>query len=149
MRSLHHDCRRYAGQFLPGDVLPSTRAVARLLGVHHVTVANAYRNLAADEGDARFMDLRRAAMEPILAAMVSLMERSGASKKHPLIVPGSAALAMSAILDRLAAYHSVVESGGVSREDLIGTSAQILFRTLTGNRASAAVHSYFSVARTL
>lgn len=90
------------------------------------------RNLAADEGDARFMDLRRAAMEPILAAMVSLMERSGASKKHPLIVPGSAALAMSAILDRLAAYHSVVESGGVSREDLIGTSAQILFRTLTG-----------------
>jgi DNA-binding transcriptional regulator YhcF (GntR family) len=36
------------GQFLPGDVLPSTRAAAKQLGVHHVTVANAYRNLAAD-----------------------------------------------------------------------------------------------------
>jgi AcrR family transcriptional regulator len=90
------------------------------------------RNLAADEGDERFMDLRRAAMEPILAAMVSLMERSGATKKYPLIVPGSAALAMSAILDRLAAYHKVVESEGVSQEDLVSTSAQILFRTLTG-----------------
>jgi hypothetical protein len=39
---------------------------------------------------------------------------------------------MSAILDRLAAYHTVVEYGGVSREDLVSTSAQILYRTLTG-----------------
>ena len=71
-------------------------------------------------------------MEPILAAMVSVMERSGATKKDPRIVPGSAALAMSAILDRLAAYHKVVESDGFSQEDLISTTAQILFRTLTG-----------------
>lgn len=90
------------------------------------------RNLAADEGDARFMDLRRAAMEPILAAMVSLMERCGVSKKDSFIVPASAALAMSAVLDRLAAYHKVVESQGISQEELVSTSAQILFRTLTG-----------------
>ena len=90
------------------------------------------RNLAADEGDERFMDLRREAMEPILAAMVSQMERSGTVNKHPRIVPGSAALAMSAILDRLAAYHTVVEYGGVSRKDLVSTSAEILYRTLTG-----------------
>ncbi|MFT4519147.1 MAG: AcrR family transcriptional regulator [Halioglobus sp.] len=90
------------------------------------------RNLAADEGDLRFMELRRAAMEPILTAMVTLMARSGASKKNPDIIPESAALAMSAILDRLAAYHKVVEGEGVSYEELVGTSAQILFRTLTG-----------------
>ena len=90
------------------------------------------RNLAADEGDARFMELRRAAMEPILAAMVSLMERCGASGKDRLIVPASAALAMSAVLDRLAAYHKVVESQGISQEELVSTCAQILFRTLTG-----------------
>ena len=90
------------------------------------------RNLAADEGDMRFMELRRAAMEPILGAMVSLMERCGVADRHPLIAPGSAALAMSAILDRLAAYHTVVEYGGVTREDLVNTSAEILFRTLTG-----------------
>ncbi len=91
------------------------------------------RNLAADEGDERFMALRRAAMEPILDAMVSLMERCGAADRNPRIVPGSAALAMSAILDRLAAYHSVVEYGGVSGDDLVTTSAQILLRTLTGS----------------
>ena len=90
------------------------------------------RNLAADEGDERFMNLRREAMEPILAAMVSQMERSGATKRNSAIVPGSAALAMSAILDRLAAYHKVVESEGFSQDDLVNTSAQILFRTLTG-----------------
>ncbi len=90
------------------------------------------RNLAADEGDKRFMKLRRAAMEPILGAMVSQMERNGASKKEVAIVPGSAALAMCAILDRLAAYHKVVESDGVSLNDLVNTSARILFRTLTG-----------------
>ncbi|HEY6131404.1 MAG TPA: TetR family transcriptional regulator [Halioglobus sp.] len=90
------------------------------------------RNLAADEGDVRFMKLRRTAMEPILAAMVSVMERSGATKKNAQIVPGSAALAMSAILDRLAAYHKTVERDGFSQEELVSTSAQILFRTLTG-----------------
>ncbi len=87
------------------------------------------RNLAADEGDTRFMDLRRAAMEPILLAMVSLMQRNGAAGKDSLMAPRSAALAMSAILDRMAAYHQVVE---VSQEDLVTTCAQILFRTLTG-----------------
>jgi AcrR family transcriptional regulator len=90
------------------------------------------RNLAADEGDERFMALRRAAMEPILDAMVALMQRTGAADRNPQILPGSAALAMSAILDRLAAYHSVVEYGGVSGDDLVTTSAQILLRTLTG-----------------
>lgn len=90
------------------------------------------RNLAADEGDERFMDLRRAQMEPILAAMVALMERSGATKKNPLIVPASAALAMSAILDRMAAYHRVVAGEGISQDDLINTCTQILLRTLTG-----------------
>ena len=60
------------------------------------------------------------------------MERNGASEKEVVIVPVSAALAMCAILDRLAAYHKVVESDGVSLDDLVNTSARILFRTLTG-----------------
>jgi AcrR family transcriptional regulator len=90
------------------------------------------RNLAAEEGDGRFMALRRDAMEPVLAAMEALMRRHAASSRNPLIEPASAALAMSAILDRLAAVHKIVEGERVSREDLVGTSAQILFRTLTG-----------------
>lgn len=90
------------------------------------------RNLAADEGDERFMALRRAAMEPILEAMVALMGRTGAARKSPAIAPASAALAMSAILDRMAAYHKVVQIEGFSQEELVDTCAEILYRTLTG-----------------
>jgi GntR family transcriptional regulator len=44
-----------AGQFRPGDQLPSVRQLALDLGVHHNTVAGAYRQLA-EEG---WLDLRR------------------------------------------------------------------------------------------
>jgi AcrR family transcriptional regulator len=90
------------------------------------------RNLAAEEGDDRFMALRRDAMEPVLAAMEALMRRNLVDSKDPLIDHACAALAMSAILDRLAAVHKVVEGERVSRDALVATSAQILFRTLTG-----------------
>lgn len=44
-----------AGRFDPGQKLPTVRAVAIDLGVHHNTVAQAYRQLA-EEG---WLDLRR------------------------------------------------------------------------------------------
>lgn len=44
-----------AGRFDPGDRLPTVRALAIDLGVHHNTVAQAYRQLA-DEG---WLELRR------------------------------------------------------------------------------------------
>ncbi len=44
-----------AGQFRPGDQFPSVRQLATDLGVHHNTVAGAYRRLA-EEG---WLDLRR------------------------------------------------------------------------------------------
>ncbi len=44
-----------AGRFSPGERLPTVRALAIDLGVHHNTVAQAYRQLA-DEG---WLELRR------------------------------------------------------------------------------------------
>jgi len=44
-----------AGQFGPGDRLPTVRALAIDLGVHHNTVAQAYRQLA-EEG---WLELKR------------------------------------------------------------------------------------------
>ena len=44
-----------AGEFEPGDQLPTVRQLATDLGVHHNTVAEAYR-LLAEEG---WLDLRR------------------------------------------------------------------------------------------
>ena len=39
---------------------------------------------------------------------------------------------MAAILERLAAYHNELEIFGVTREDLVESSAHILHRTVTG-----------------
>jgi GntR family transcriptional regulator len=47
--------RLVAGHFQPGDQLPTVRQIAIDLGVHHNTVAEAYRTLA-DEG---WLDLGR------------------------------------------------------------------------------------------
>ncbi len=44
-----------AGDFVPGDQLPTVRQLARDIGVHHNTVAEAYRALAGEE----WLDLRR------------------------------------------------------------------------------------------
>ena len=44
-----------AGEFEPGDQLPTVRELALDLGVHHNTVAEAYRIL----GDEGWLDLRR------------------------------------------------------------------------------------------
>ncbi len=44
-----------AGRFTPGDKLPTVRRLAIDLGIHHNTVAQAYRQLA-DEG---WLELRR------------------------------------------------------------------------------------------
>jgi len=90
------------------------------------------RNLAADEGDDRFMELRGAAMLPILSAMVELMQRNAVASKQPGVTPAAAALAMSAILDRLAAYHTLMEVDSLTHDELVATTAEILYRTLTG-----------------
>lgn len=90
------------------------------------------RNLAADEGDGRFMELRGAAMLPILAAMEALMVRSGGATRRPEQSHAAVALAMSAVLDRLAAYHRVMELGALTHEELVATTADLLRRSLTG-----------------
>jgi AcrR family transcriptional regulator len=91
------------------------------------------RNIAADEGDIRFLEVRSRATTPLLESMVSRMEqRPDADTFKPM----AAAVAMGAILDRLSAYHLELEGLGVSREDLVQTSARILYETLTGQKVS-------------
>jgi GntR family transcriptional regulator len=50
------------GHFAPGDKLPTVRALAIDLGVHHNTVAQAYRHLA-DEGWLELMRHRGAVVQ--------------------------------------------------------------------------------------
>jgi AcrR family transcriptional regulator len=91
------------------------------------------RNLAADEGDNRFRAVRARAMRPVIAALANRVAEAQAAGKLPSGEhPHAAAAAMAAILERLAAYHRELEIFGVTREDLVETSAHILYRTLTG-----------------
>ncbi len=91
------------------------------------------RNLASDEGDGRFQGVRARTLGPVLRALAGRIaaarERGDVSSE---IHPEAAAAALSAILERLAAYHTELSAMGVSREDLVRTSARILHTTLTG-----------------
>jgi len=90
------------------------------------------RNVAADEGDARFLAIRSKATTPMLGAMTQQMEkRLKAGKRLSHIKPMAAAVAMGAILDRLSAYRKELESIGLSRDDIVEATAHILHRTLT------------------
>lgn len=107
---------------------------------HHAPLR--VRNMAADEGDTRFLEVRRRTMTPLLAALAGRIEAAreqagaaiGASRVHP----HAAAAAMAAILERLAAYHRELEGMGVTRDHLVETTAHIVQRTLTEVPAPAA-----------
>lgn len=92
------------------------------------------RNLYADEGDKRFMKVRRRALEPVierLAAKIRENQREGrvAVEVHP----AAAAAAMASVLERLAAHHKEIEHFGAGREEIIESCAHILHQTVTGN----------------
>ena len=92
------------------------------------------RNLAADEGDRRFLRVRQKAMTPVLARLAEqVIGGQQAGRVDRAIVPQAAAAALGAILERLAAYHRELETVGVRREDLVETCARILLQTVRGS----------------
>lgn len=92
------------------------------------------RNLAADEGDERFLHVRVRASAPVGKGIVRAI-RAGqkAGRVDPKIVPRAAAAALGAVLERLAAYHRELELGGVSRADLVDTTARLLLQAIRGH----------------
>jgi AcrR family transcriptional regulator len=93
------------------------------------------RNLAAQEGDIRFRQLRIEQLSNItdrLAARVA--ENKAAGRVAPEISPYAAASSMVAMMERMAAYHYEIEGRGVSRTNMVETIARILCQTVTGRR---------------
>jgi AcrR family transcriptional regulator len=115
--------------------LESAQAIVEAFIRHwddHLLVLRA-RNQASDEGDRAFVRVRSEAMSPLLAALAAKVRANQASGAVSTDVsPEAAAAAMAAILERLAAYHTELENVGVTRDDLVATSARILLATLTG-----------------
>lgn len=86
------------------------------------------RNLAAQEGDERFREVRNGSLRPLtegIGEKVAQRTDSGLS-------PYAAAAAMVSMLERMAAFHADLESYGTSRADVVETTARILHRTATG-----------------
>jgi AcrR family transcriptional regulator len=126
------------GAFDAGQGLPRARRIVEAFITHwdaHRAVLRV-RNLASEEGDARFIGVRRRVHGPVIEALAEQVRHSQAAGRVVAeIHPYAAAAALAAILERLAAYHPELRAFGVTREHLVETSARILLRTLTGARA--------------
>lgn len=94
------------------------------------------RNLFADEGDRRFMKVRRRALSPVIEELGSkIRENQERGRIQSELHPAAAAAAMASILERLSAYHREIEYFGAGREELIESCARILYQTVTGRSA--------------
>jgi len=98
---------------------------------HHAVLL--IRNLAADKGDARFQEVRRAALSPMLERLserIAEAQREGrvADSLHPF----AAAAALGSLLESLSAHTAELTQRGAGRNELIATSAAILFQVVTG-----------------
>ena len=94
------------------------------------------RNLFADEGDRRFMKVRRRALSPVIEQLAAkIRENQERGRVQAELHPAAAAAAMASILERLSAYHREIEYFGAGREELIESCARILYQTVTGRAA--------------
>ena len=122
------------------EALPRARRIVEAVIGHwdaHRAVLRV-RNLRSEEGDPRFLALRRRVHGPVIEAFADAVRGAQrAGRVEPAVHPGAAGAALAAILERLAAYHSELSAFGVTREHLVETTARIVVRTLTGAPASA------------
>ena len=89
--------------------------------------------LRADEGDARFRQIRREYNAPFMAAMVTkVRDAQGARRLSTDLDAEATAGAMLAALDRLPNYREGFEKRGTSRAAMIETVARLLHASLTG-----------------
>lgn len=86
------------------------------------------RNLAAQEGDQRFRDVRNASLEPLTEGL----SRQVAEHDVAGLAPYAAAAALVAMMERMAAFHTDLEAYGATRADVVETTARIVFQTVTG-----------------
>jgi len=93
------------------------------------------RNLAAQEGDRRFRDVRIEAMRPLREGLTARVAAAQAAGRVAVEVsPPAAAAALTAMLERMAAFHADLGEIGVSDADVVTTTAHIVFGVVTGER---------------
>lgn len=93
------------------------------------------RNLASEEGDKRFREVRVRTLSRITERLrKQIVESQAAGRVATEVQPYAAAAGLVAMLERMAAYHVSLEDRGLSREDLVETLARVIHGTVTGKR---------------
>jgi AcrR family transcriptional regulator len=91
------------------------------------------RNLAAQEGDSRFREVRNRTLGVFTQRIsAKVAEAQAAGRVAPELSPAAAGAALVALIERMAAFHVDLEPLGVARADLVETTARILHQTVTG-----------------
>jgi AcrR family transcriptional regulator len=91
------------------------------------------RNLAAQEGDSRFREVRNRANAPFLDGFTRQITRSiELGRVDPRLSPLAASAALVALIERMAAFHTELEPMGISRAELVETTARIVGQTVVG-----------------
>lgn len=94
------------------------------------------RNLAAQEGDERFRSIRHESLRPLLDGMAELISRGRSiGSVSEGLEPSIAAAALLSMLERIAAFHRDLATGGISDDAVIETVARILHQAITGEVA--------------
>lgn len=98
---------------------------------HHAVLS--LRNLSADRGDARFQEVRRRALSPLLEELARQVDAGKqAGRVSGELEAHIAAAALAAILERLAAHYRELKTFEADRVALVETCARILCQTVTG-----------------
>lgn len=86
------------------------------------------RNLAAQEGDERFREVRNRSLSRLTEGFARKVARDGPSE----LAPFAAAAAMVAMMERLAAFQGDLgERYGTTRAEVVETTARILHQTVS------------------
>ncbi len=111
------------------------RSYFQMWDSHHAVLRT--RNLSAQEGDQRFRAIRNRTNRPFLegfAAQVREHQAMGAVASEISAV--AAAAALTALIERMAAFHSELRALGINRDDVIETTARICFQTVLGTQGA-------------
>jgi AcrR family transcriptional regulator len=93
------------------------------------------RNLAAEEGDQRFRDVRNRTLGALTEAIrKQIAEQQSAGKVDAEVSPYTAAAGLVAMMERMAAHHLDLEPRGTTRRDIVETVGRIIHQTVTGRR---------------
>jgi len=91
------------------------------------------RNLAAQEGDERFRDVRHETLRELMSRLTAkIADARDAGRVADEMSPIAAGAALVALIERMAAFHRELEQIGISRDDLVETTARIIHQTVVG-----------------